>query len=267
MMNQLVNLVMFGVLATLISACNVEPDNEVRSPGRVNTITFELKDGVPHYAVNRKGSAVVELSRLGFDLQDQPGLSGNFAVESIQKSAFDETWTQVWGEAERVRNHYNEMRVNLIENTPDARRLSIVFRAFDDGVGFRYEFPEQPNLTTFAIMDEHTEFQLTGDHTSWWIGAYQWNRFEYFFQETPLSAVDTVHTPFTLRSSDGLYMSLHEAALVDYSTMTLEHTGNYKLKANLMPWSTGVLVYAEAPFVTPWRTIQLSDTPGGLIPS
>jgi alpha-glucosidase len=266
-MKHLVNLVMFGVLATLVSACNVEPDNEVRSPGRVNTITFELKDGVPHYAVNRKGSAVVEWSRLGFDLQEQPGLSGNFAVESIRKSTFDETWTQVWGETERVRNHYNEMRVNLIETTPDARRLSIVFRAFDDGVGFRYEFPEQPNLTTFAIMDEHTEFQLTADHTSWWIGAYQWNRFEYFFQETPLSAVDTVHTPFTLRSSDGLYMSFHEAALVDYSTMTLEHTGNYKLKANLMPWSTGVLVYAEAPFVTPWRTIQLSDTPGGLISS
>ena len=142
-----------------------------------------------------------------------------------------------------------------------------MFRVYDDGVGFRYEFPEQEHLGDFQIIDELTEFQLAGDHIAWWIGAYQWNRFEYYFQESPLSAIDTVHTPLTLRTNDNLYLSFHEAALVDYTTMTLEHTGNNKLKANLMPWQSGVSVYTTAPMVTPWRTLQISDTPGGLITS
>jgi alpha-glucosidase len=157
--------------------------------------------------------------------------------------------------------------VNLQETDEPNRELSIVFRAYDDGIGFRYEFPEQPGLQEFNIMDELTEFNMTGDHVSWWIGAYQWNRFEYLTEHTPLAEVDTVHTPFTMRTAENLYLSLHEAALVDYSTMTIEHTGDNRLKANLMPWHDGVAVRTSAPSVTPWRTLQIAGEPGELITS
>jgi alpha-glucosidase len=257
----------FVALSILFSACNMQPQNIVTSPGGINVITFELIYGIPHYAVAHNGVTVVETSRLGFELSDSTAFASGFELVSINKSHFDETWEQVWGEKQHIRNNYREMRVRLRELSPEARELNLVFRAFDDGVGFRYEFPEQENLSSFEIMDEHTEFQLAGDHTSWWIGAYQWNRFEYYFNETPLSEIDTVHTPLTMRTDDGLYLSFHEAALVDFTTMTLEHVGGNKLKANLMPWASGVAVYGEAPLVTPWRTIQIADKPGDLITS
>ncbi len=257
----------FVALNILFSACNLQPQNIVTSPGGVNAITFELIDGIPHYAVAHNGVSVVESSRLGFELSDITVFENGFELVSIYKSHFDETWEQVWGEKQHIRNNYREMRVSLRELSSEARALNLVFRVFDDGVGFRYEFPEQENLSSFEIMDEHTEFQLAGDHTSWWIGAYQWNRFEYYFNETPLIEIDTVHTPLTMRTADGLYLSFHEAALVDFTTMTLEHVGENKLKANLMPWASGVAVYGEAPLVTPWRTIQIADKPGDLITS
>lgn len=239
----------------------------VHSPGHINAVTFILDDGVPFYEVNRLGTPVIQQSALGFELQNQPALKSGFAILETEESTLDETWTQVWGEKKHIRSHYNELRVSLGEMTNLQRRLDIVFRVFDDGVGFRYEFPEQPNLQAFNIMDELTEFNLTGNHTSWWIGAYQWNRFEYYFEESPVAAIDTVHTPLTMQTADDLFISIHEAALTDYSTMTLERTNDLTLKANLMPWADGVLVRAETPFVTPWRTIQLADTAGGLITS
>lgn len=240
---------------------------KVASPENINKIVFELRDGVPHYSVLRFGREVVSPSPLGFELREMPSLKDHFTVIDHTTSTFEEIWIQVWGEKKHIRNHYNELSVMLQESVAPNRKLGIVFRVYDDGIGFRYEFPDQPNLTDFVIMDELTEFRLTGDHTSWWIGAYKWNRFEYYFTESPLAAVDTVHTPLTMRTKDGLHISIHEAALVDYSTMTLERTGGFTLKSNLMPWADGSRVIVSAPFKTPWRTIQLSDTAGGLITS
>jgi alpha-glucosidase len=254
------------ILSFLVAAC-AQPDTTVESPGNINKIEFILEDGVPYYTVHHSGMPVITASRLGFELQDMPGLDGVFEITSTESRSFDETWTQVWGEKKNIRNHYNELRVNLKETEDPNRELAIVFRAYDDGIGFRYEFPEQPGLQEFNIMDELTEFNMTGDHVSWWIGAYQWNRFEYLTEHTPLAEVDTVHTPFTMRTAEGIYLSLHEAALVDYSTMTIEHTGNNRLKANLMPWHDGVAVRTSAPSVTPWRTLQIAGEPGELITS
>jgi alpha-glucosidase len=241
----------------------------IPSPENVHQLLFFLDDatGAPHYRLQRFGRDVILPSPLGFELQEQPDLTDGFRIAAIDTTTFDETWTQVWGEKSEIRNHYNELRVTLEETGEPGRQLIIVFRLYDDGLGFRYEFPEQPGLGAFNIMNELTEFRLTGNHTSWAIDAYQWNRFEYYYDEAPVAEIDTVHTPLTMRSTDGLYLSLHEAALVDYSTMTLENTGDHRLKANLMPWADGVLVKAEAPFVTPWRTIQTADTPGGLVES
>ncbi|MFO8030775.1 MAG: glycoside hydrolase family 97 protein [Cyclonatronaceae bacterium] len=249
----------------------------VTSPGLVNTITFQLdEDGVPFYSVERRGLTVLEPSRLGFELDDAADLRDGFVIESVETTSFDETWEQVWGEKRFIRNHYNELRVNLARENGQEGKLAVVFRAFDDGIGFRYEFPdlpdqaekqEQTHADTLIILDELTEFALTGNHTSWYIDAYQWNRFEYLFKETPLIQADTVHTPLTMRTGDGIYLSFHEASLVDYSTMTLERVDGYTLKANLMPWSDGVRVRGSAPMVTPWRTLQMADDPGGLITS
>ncbi len=256
-----------ALFLSLLAASCARPGTTVESPGNINKIEFILEDGVPYYTVHHSGMPVITASRLGFELQDLPALDGFFEITSTESRSFDETWTQVWGEKKNIRNHYNELRVNLKETDDPNRELSIVFRAYDDGIGFRYEFPEQPALQEFNIMDELTEFNMTGDHESWWIGAYQWNRFEYLTEQTPLAEVDTVHTPFTMRTAEGIYLSLHEAALVDYSTMTIEHTGNNRLKANLMPWHDGVAVRTSAPSVTPWRTIQIAGEPGELITS
>lgn len=259
-----ISILLIGVMFT---SCRGESDTSIISPGGVNKISFELRDGVPYYAVAHKGKKVINWSKMGFEFSDGTTLDGNFFIAAISKANFDETWEQVWGEKQFIRDNHREMRISLRETSDEPRALDIVFRAFDDGIGFRYEFPQQAHLDKFGIMDEKTEFRLTGDHTSWWIGAYQWNRFEYYFSETSLSAVDTVHTPLTMRTKDGLYLSIHEAALVDYTTMTLENVGDYTLKANLMPWATGVAVYGSTPLVTPWRTIQIAEKPGDLITS
>jgi alpha-glucosidase len=262
-----IQTILFSVISLVLFSACTNQNTRIESPGGANSIEFFLDEGVPYYAVQHGDSPVITSSRLGFELQDQPALDGGFEISAVEKSSFDETWTQVWGEKEEIRNHYNELKVTLKETEEPNRELSVVFRAYDDGIGFRYEFPEQPNLQEFNIMDELTEFNMTGDHESWWIGALQWNRYEYLPEHTRLAEVDTVITPFTMKTEDGLHMALHEAELVDYSTMNIEHTGDNQLKANLIPWHDGVLVRASAPFKTPWRTLQIGEQAGDLVES
>lgn len=240
---------------------------ETSSPNGILQVSFILENGSLRYRVTRFGREVIKPSRLGFILKNQTPLAWSFAVASSDKKVVDETWMQPWGEKKDIRNHYNELHIDLVEDTASSRKMTVVFRVYDDGIGFRYEIPEQPNLSKFEIMDELTEFALTGDHTAWWIGAYQWNRYEYLYQQSSVSAIDTVCTPFTMETSNGLYLSIHEAALTDYASMTLARTGGHILKADLVPWSDGVKVKASTPMKTPWRTIQIADTPGGLITS
>jgi alpha-glucosidase len=258
---------LISVLIMSAAFSQTEPIHSISSPSGIIEIQFELTNGKPSYSVNSNEQSVILSSALGFELQGDPDLDGPFSVEFKEERSVDEIWSQVWGEKEQIQNNFNELKIGLLETDGKMRKLTIVFRAYDDGIGFRYEFPEQENLNEFRILDELTEFNLTGNHTSWWIGAYQWNRFEYLTQETTLAEVDTVHTPFTMRTNNGLYLSIHEAALVDYSTMTLEHVGSNRLKANLMPWHDGIRVHAQTPSVTPWRTIQIADKPGDLITS
>ncbi len=237
------------------------------SPDGKNVISFRLENGKPFYTVERNGESVVKQSVLGFILKDMPALSENFVVEEVTKSTIDETWEQVWGENKVVVNKCNEVAVLLKQNDSLGRMVKVVLRAFDDGVAFRYEFPEQPNLKEFVIMDELTNFTFAEDYTSWWIHA-DYNSYEKFYQKTPLSELDSVHTPMTMRSAKGLHISIHEAALVDYSSMTLiRGAENLQLKCDLVPWADGSKVKTAAPMKTPWRTIQLSDNAGGLIES
>ena len=240
---------------------------ELFSPNAVLQLSFKLENGTPTYQVKRFGWDVIKSSKLGFIFKEAPPLAWNFKIVSTEKQLFDETWTQPWGEKKDIRNYYNELRVRLIETGKLSRKMTIIFRVYDDGIGFRYKIPKQPNLEKFEIMDELTEFAITENHKAWWIPAYQWNRYEYLYQQTRLRKIDIVHTPITMETDNGLYLSIHEAGLTDYSSMTLALKNNNILTADLVPWSDGVKVKTKSPMKTPWRTIQISDTPGGLITS
>jgi alpha-glucosidase len=238
------------------------------SPGAVLNVNISLdNDGRVMYSVTRKGRAVIEPSQLGFLLTDAPKLDRNFSVSDTATRASDDTWEQPWGERRYVRNRYNELRVKLQEKGTLKRRLDVVFRIYDDGLGFRYEFPEQASLATVSIGDELTEFAVADPATAWWIPAGEWNRYEYLYNKTPLNEVGQAHTPITVRTQDGLHIAFHEAALVDYSSMWLRRVTGQRLKATLSPSSSGAKVVRKAPFTTPWRTMQIADSAGGLVMS
>lgn len=261
-----------SVLAILLMApLAIAQTYTVASPSDVLAahVTVDAR-GQVSYRVTRFGHEVIAPSRLGFELVDAEPLAAGFEVVSVDTFAVDETWEQPWGEERFVRDHHRELFVRLKEASGGERRMDVVFRVFDDGVAFRYEIPEQPNLSAFAIADEQTEIAIVGDPMAWWIGAYQGNRYEFLYEHTRLSQADTVHTPVTLETDTGLLISLHEAALVDYASMTLapEASGvGVTLHADLVPWSTGVKVYAETWMKTPWRMIQVADTAADLAQS
>jgi alpha-glucosidase len=240
---------------------------EISSPGGQIKLIFKLDKGVPYYQISREDQIILNPSKMGFNLKGAAALNQNFKIVQSQQSSFDETWTQPWGEVKNIRNHYNELQINLGEQQKDGRQLNIVFRVYDDGVGFRYEFPEQENLKDFQILDEQTEFALADDQQVWWIPAYRPDRYEYLFTKSPISQIDTVHTPLTVETTDGMYLCIHEAALTDYAAMTLIGEDDFHLRCDLVPWSDGVKVKATAPFHSPWRTIQITETPGELITS
>ena len=249
----------------------------VASPDGSILLTFALADGIPTYRLDVDGVPLILPSRLGFKLKDAPPLGEGMILVEAAQSTFDETWEQPWGETRLVRDHHNELRVLLEETGENPRQLVLVFRVFDDGLGFRYELPAQPNLDAFTILDELTEFTFTADHEVWSIPAFQSNRYEYLYTREPLSAVSgSIHTPATLRTVDRpagqLYLALHEAALVDYASMTLKPSVSlarrlFQLKAKLVPWSDGDAVRTAAPMLTPWRTLQIARRAADLVTS
>ncbi|MCZ7842467.1 MULTISPECIES: glycoside hydrolase family 97 protein [Stenotrophomonas maltophilia group] len=238
----------------------------VESPGKVLKVSLVLHGGTARYRVERLGDTVVEDSKLGFALRDGR-LDRDFTLLGQQRRSVDDTWEQPWGERRLTRNHFNELTVQLAETTGSKRRLDVVFRVYDDGLGFRYVFPEQPNLREAIIDDELTEFAIAQDSTAWWIPAGEPIHYEYLYQRTPLREVPLVHTPMTLRSRDGLHVAIHEAALVDYAGMWLRRSEGQRLRAQLSPSAEGWKVRRTLPFATPWRTLQIADRAGGLVES
>lgn len=259
----------------LCLALNAE---KVSSPSGTVTVNFELtKSGTPAYEVEYKHKVVIRPSKLGLELKDAPDLMDGFKVVGTTTSIFDETWKPVWGETKTIRNHYNEMLVQL-EQTDTQRYMNIRFRVYDEGVGFRYEFPEQKNLVYFVVKEEHTQFAMTGDHTAWWIpGDYDTQ--EYDYTESKLSEIrglmksaitpNASQTPFSptgvqtslqMKTADGLYINLHEAELVDYSCMSLNlDDKNFIFESWLTPDAQGNKAYMQSPCHTPWRTVMVSD--------
>jgi hypothetical protein len=256
---------------------------ELKSPNGEQRLEFEVKNGHATYQLFYKDRPVIRESSLGFDLKKEADLLDGFVLEKVDRSGFDETWKPVWGEVSKIRNHYNEMAVTLKQPATD--RLMIVrFRLFDDGLGFRYEFPEQPNLAYFVIKDEKTQFAMPGDITAWWIpGDYDTQ--EYSYHKSRLSEIrglmqeaitpnasqtpagpTSVQTALMLKTDDGLYINLHEAALINYSCMHLDlDDKNMVFTSQLTPDAIGNKGYMQAPCTSPWRTVIVSDKAGDIL--
>jgi len=258
-----------GAMPVVATPVVAQDPLRVVSPDGRNEVTAEIRGGRFYYSLQRDGRAVVEPSRLGFEFRGKPPLDRGLRIAGTARNTVDETWSQPWGEVREVRDHHNELRISLVEETASGRQLVVVFRVFNDGIGFRYELPEQPNLREFEITEELTEFVMADDARAWWIPAFQPNRYEYIYRASPLSTLDTVHTPLTMEFRDGLHVVIHEAHLVDYAGMTLigGREQNRTLRAYLAPWNDGVKVRSSTPFATPWRTIQLADQAADLAPS
>ncbi|TBR14581.1 MAG: glycoside hydrolase family 97 protein [Lysobacter sp.] len=240
----------------------------IESPDSILRVELDIDDGRMGYRVFRKGVPVIGTSRLGFLFQNAEQLQRNLAFTSQATRSFDETWEQPWGERRITRNRYNELRARFTETTRLKRAIDVVFRVYDDGLGFRYEFPDQPGMHDVRITEELTEFDVAQPASkAWWIPAGEWNRYEYLYNSTRLDQVGQAHTPITIRTDDGLYVSFHEAALVDYSSMWLRRVEGQRLRAQLSPGPEGWKVRRTAPFTTPWRTLTISDRAGGLVES
>ena len=237
------------------------------SPGGDIEVSVAARGGRLGYAVHYRGEEVVRPSQLGLLFQSRHGFNdGMVLTGEPERRSSDTTWEQPWGENRFVRDHYNELLVTARHEVSGAV-IDIRIRAFDDGIGFRYEMPEQPGIESLNIVRELTQFALPPDATAWWIPADRTNRYEILYRESGLEEIDRVHTPVTFRLRNGTHLSIHEAALVDYSGMTLmqEYTGGFR--AELRPWSDGVLVKTAVPFVSPWRTIQIAPDAVGLVNS
>ena len=269
---------------------------KVTSPDGKMELSFALDNGRPTYTLRVDGKTVVAPSHLGYQLKKENGekstdfdwkpsratdkeasrkadFFSDFTLEKFENNSFDETWKPVWGEESSIRNHYNELLVQL-KQTKNNRFLNIRFRLFDDGLGFRYEFPDQKNLTYFVVAEELTEFAMTGNHTAWWV-AGDYDTQEYNYQTTKLSEIrgrmkraitenasstpigpTTVQTALQMRTDDGLYLNLHEAACTDYPTMHLTYQeNNNTFVSHLTPDARGDKGYLQTPTVSPWRTV------------
>ncbi len=252
------------LLAAPALAAESAPVTASSPDGSITVALMIDGDGRAAYSVTRNGKPILNPSKLGFLFTDVPKLDRHLTVTGQAVSDFDQTWNQPWGEWATIRNHYRELRVQLKETTALARVFTVTFRIYDDGVGFRYEFPDQAGLHQTRIAEELTEFAFATDGTAWWKPAFLWNREEYLYNKTALSAVGTADTPVTIKLADGTHVALHEAALVDYSGMAVARTEGNTLRAQLTPGAGAPKVTKRGAWNTPWRTLIIADDAAGL---
>lgn len=286
-MLRLFTVLLMIAIATNFGCTGNLSDTKLESPSGNLAIEFQLNEqGVPTYWVTKDGKEIIEPSAMGFEFNDQSPMVSNFVMVGGKKSTTKETWEMQWGEQREVLNHYNEMKVEL-EGALQNRKIDLYFRAYDDGVAFRYYFHEQEGQDTLIIADELTEFNLTGDHTTWWQPG-DWDIYEQLYTESKFSEIEvdpyranlanliatyipenSVNTPVTMRMDDGTHLSFHEANLWDYAGMTLlVDTTTLSMRSSLVKSERfGHAVKRALPFATPWRSIQISDNAGDLIES
>lgn len=273
--NQFFRACAIAALATLCG--NFSIAQEVSSPSGNIKVAFHLDGGKPTYNVLFNNKPVVADSHLGLKIDKAEDLTDDFGIKDVKYSQFSEKWAPVWGEESEIDNTYNEMKVMLNQKTTD-RNIDICFRVYDDGIGFRYEFPEQKDLVYFTVSEECTEFAMTGDHRVWWISG-DYDTQEYDYTDSKLSEIrklnqsarcgnssqtfisdGAVQTALQMKSEDGVYINIHEAALIDYPCMHLEiGEDNFTFHSVLTPDATGKMAHIQTPCHTPWRTIMITD--------
>jgi hypothetical protein len=287
MQNQLVRiLVVLFVLFFWSCSNQIDLVQETSPDGNIRVEVFTNNYQKPGYRVFYNDDVIIDSSFIGFDFKDIPSIDKNISIVNFEKLKFVEDWETVWGDRKIVSNIYNQVKINFEETEAPNRKFSMIFRIYDDGLGFRFDFQQMDNVNQLVIMDEKTEFKLTGDHLVWWTPG-DWDIYEHLYNTTRLSKIDAlkfrnheslaqtyipynaVNTPVTMKTDNNIYLSFHEADLKNYSGMTLKiDTTNFLLTSELVgsPDESKVKLESSS-FVTPWRTIQISETPGGLIES
>ncbi|WP_218972269.1 glycoside hydrolase family 97 protein [Labilibaculum filiforme] len=275
-----------GIAMIFASCSNSNIVTNVESPDGNISLQFSMADEQAAYQVLFHGKNVIEPSTLGFDFKNMPSIEKGWKIASTQLTSSNSTWEMPWGEKRVVVDNFNQLMVNLEEVKAPNRKMNLVFKVYNDGLGFRYEFPEQEAMQEVIITDENTQFKLTGDHKVWWIPG-DWDIYEHLYHTTSFTGIDAtalrsndnlaqtyipenaVNTPVTMKTAEGVYISFHEANLTDYSGMTLKvNKEKLMLESELVGSDiTGYKVKRALPFTTPWRTIQISETAGGLIES
>ncbi|MFY7652273.1 MAG: glycoside hydrolase family 97 N-terminal domain-containing protein, partial [Chitinophagaceae bacterium] len=277
---QLRYIILLLLIINCTSVKSQQLAHSVKAHFKQISLLFNIDEkGAPTYTVHYNNQPVILSSALGFGLADGKQLTQNFEIVGIDSTENNSTWQPVWGEVKEIKDHHKQICFRLKQKNPPFIQLNIVFKLFEEGVGFKYEFPNQPGLRFFTITNEHTEFNLAGNHTAFWIpGDYDSN--EYTYRQTKLNEVDAwqfplfnnskiekripfnnlVQTPLMLKTANGLYINIHEAALVNYSALYLQvNKNNFSLKASLVPDAEGNMAYLRTPANTPWRTIIVSD--------
>ena len=262
-------IVLLLLLISLVSCKGqgIEQSIKISSPNNKITITFDNLEASPFYSINYEGKPLIEKSAMGFEFKDMTSIHNNLMITNVETTHTDQIWEQPWGEKKMIRDYHNRLVLTLKEKNENGRNIHIEFKVFNDGVGFRYILPKQKGIDGINITNELTEFSFAGNHKSWSIPAYNKQKYELLYKELPISKLDTVHTPLTLKTKEGLYLSIHEASLVNYSSMTLYGGENNTLSCDLVPWKDGIKVKGKGTFKTPWRTIQIAEKPGDLIES
>ena len=277
------DIILFSLIIFTCISCNTKPST-FKSPDKSISMSFGINTkGMPWYTVNQKSKTLIDTSYLGLEFKKGNSFIKDLSIEEIESKGFESSWSPVWGQHKTIQNKYTNVKISLTNKTEDV--LEVVFRIYNDGVAFRYIIPEQEQRTEFILLDEKTEFNLTGDHKTWWLPA-NYNSYEHPTTHSKISEIQVteaqlnyflvkgienqkaVHTPLTMQSDSGNYLSIHEAALVNYPSMTLElNEAKSGFNCDLVHAANGTKATLPASFQTPWRTIQISDTPGGLIES
>ena len=271
------------ILAITVISCNSNNNNNLSSPdGKIN-IDFKIENGVAIYSVKKNNSIIVNDSEMGILFSNGTDLSGNLSIISSDEKSFNEDWYPLYGEEEKINNHYNELKISL---TNQKNEFDIIFRAYDDGIAFKYVVPEQKNFSNYDIIDEKTEFNLSSKDSALWIPAFSYRRYEFLHAYSSVDdiskeffskhvedisydtlGIDAAHTPLTIKMNDGSFISIHEANLVDFSSMTLAPRGRGNLEVELYPWADGIKVKSNDGINSPWRTIQIANSSSDLLNS
>lgn len=280
------SVVLIVLMTVFIVGCGYEPYQKETSPDKSIVIQTNLdSEGQFYYKVLYKGKVVIDSSTVGFEFKNIPPMKNGFEILRAKKQSDSESYELPWGEQRYVESDYNQLKIDLREKENLGRKFSVIFRIFNDGIGFRYDFPKQKNIDSVVITDELTQFRLTGDHKVWWTPG-DWDIYEHLNNTSKISEIDAlskrshsslaqtyipfnaVNTPVTMKTEDGIYLSFHEANLTDYADMTLlVDTEKLVLTSGLVGNDFGYKVEQKTPFVTPWRTIQIAERAGDLIES